>query len=103
MIGNSIYPWVSISMHKVLQYKITKKLIDVYKTLCKTKQFWDMSPLEIETHKNCMHSLPLAPSAHMPDKNFSLHKINNDMLKFYLYVDISKAWKFIILWSKFTC
>jgi len=50
-----------------------------------------MSPLEIETHKNCMHSLPLAPGAHMPDKNFSLHKIDNDMLKFYLYVDISKA------------
>jgi len=50
-----------------------------------------MSPLEIETHKNCMHSLPPAPGAHMPDKNFSLHKIDNGVLKFYLCDDIFKA------------
>ena len=38
-----------------------------------------------------MHSLPLAPGARMPDKNFSLNNIDNGMLKFYLCDDIFKA------------
>ena len=50
-----------------------------------------MSPMETEIHKKFLHSLPLAPGARMPDKNFSLNNIDNGMLKFYLCDDIFKA------------